>query len=155
MDLSTLTNNKWMIIGSFLVFVILAFIGYYIVSKYTSNKTVYTPNNENTGNENMTANRSAEVLCFNASWCSHCKKVMPIFNELADEYAGKKINGYEIIFTSVDCTDDKNENSNALMDKYEVEGYPTIKLIKPDGTVVSFDAKPTKDSLTQFLNSVL
>jgi thiol-disulfide isomerase/thioredoxin len=153
MDLSTLTNNKWMIIGGFLVFVILAFIGYYIVSTYTSNKTVYTPNNENTGSDNV-ANNSASLMMWSAAWCAHCKVAKPIFNELAEEYTGKKINGQEIIFTNVDCTTETDENT-ASMNKYGVEGYPTIKLIKPDGTVVDFNAKPTKSSLTEFLNSVL
>jgi hypothetical protein len=40
------------------------------------------------------------------------------------------------------------------MDQYTIEGFPTIKLLK-DGQVIDFDAKPTKDSLTQFLNTVL
>ena len=38
--------------------------------------------------------------------------------------------------------------------KYNVEGFPTIKLLK-DGQVIEYDAKPTKETLTQFLNTVL
>jgi hypothetical protein len=41
-----------------------------------------------------------------------------------------------------------------MMDKYKIEGYPTIKLLK-DGQVIEYDAKPSKDTLTQFLNTVL
>ena len=41
-----------------------------------------------------------------------------------------------------------------LMDKYNIEGYPTIKLLK-DGQVIEYDAKPSKDTLNQFLNTVL
>jgi hypothetical protein len=41
-----------------------------------------------------------------------------------------------------------------MVDQYKIEGYPTIKLVKGN-QVVDFDAKPTQQSLTQFLISVL
>jgi thioredoxin-like negative regulator of GroEL len=40
------------------------------------------------------------------------------------------------------------------MDEYKVEGYPTIILVK-DSQPINFDAKPTEETLNQFLNSVL
>jgi hypothetical protein len=40
------------------------------------------------------------------------------------------------------------------MDKYNIEGYPTIKLIK-DNQVIEYDAKPTKLTMEQFLITVL
>jgi len=40
------------------------------------------------------------------------------------------------------------------MNKYSIEGYPTIKLLK-DGQVIEYDAKPSKANLSQFLNTVL
>jgi len=41
-----------------------------------------------------------------------------------------------------------------MISQYQIQGYPTLKLLK-DGQVIDFDSKPTQDSLTQFLNSVL
>ena len=41
-----------------------------------------------------------------------------------------------------------------MINSYKIEGYPTIKLLK-DGQVIEYDAKPTKETLTQFLNTVL
>ena len=38
--------------------------------------------------------------------------------------------------------------------EFNVEGYPTIKLLK-DGQIIEYDAKPSKDTLNQFLNTVL
>ena len=49
----------------------------------------------------------------------------------------------------VDC-DDKPD----LADKYEVKGYPTIKLIYK-GDVYDYDAKPELNSLKQFLNTTI
>ena len=38
--------------------------------------------------------------------------------------------------------------------EYNIEGYPTIKLVVGD-EVIDFEAKPTKDTITQFLNTAL
>jgi hypothetical protein len=40
------------------------------------------------------------------------------------------------------------------MNKYKIEGYPTIKLLKGD-QVIEYDAKPTKSTMEQFLHTVL
>ena len=40
------------------------------------------------------------------------------------------------------------------MNTYKIEGYPTIKLVK-DNQIIDYDAKPTKATLTQFLNTVV
>ena len=65
----------------------------------------------------------------------------------------KQINGYTIIFTEYNCTEESEEVSE-LMDKYKIEGYPTIKLVK-DNQVIEYDAKPTKTTMEQYLHSVL
>ena len=59
-------------------------------------------------------------------------------------------------FIEINRGDYKNETTEVsqMIDKYKIEGYPTIKLIKDD-QVIEFDAKPTKDTLTQFLNTAL
>ena len=70
---------------------------------------------------------------------------------MVDEYTGKQINGYNINFIKIDC---ENTSNAVIVSKYNVEGYPTIKLLK-DGQIIEYDAKPSKDTLTQFLNTVL
>ena len=88
-----------------------------------------------------------------ANWCPHCKAAKPHWEELKEEYQGKNINGYTLVFTDIDCTEetpDVKEKTN----EYEIEGYPTIKLVK-DGQVVDYDAKPTKDTLEKFITTVL
>ena len=57
------------------------------------------------------------------------------------------MNGKTLYFKEIDC--DKDEK---LADQYNIEGYPTIKMIKGD-QVVDYDAKPTEKSLTQFLTT--
>ena len=92
-------------------------------------------------------------MFFFTNWCPHCKTAKPVWEELKKEYENKTVNGYKVIFTEVDCTEETAE-VDAMMNKYNVEGYPTIKLLK-DGQVIEYDAKPSKDTLVQFLNTVV
>ena len=50
----------------------------------------------------------------------------------------------------MNCANETTEVSQ-MIDKYKIECYPTIK----DHQVIEFDAKPTKDTLSQFLNAAL
>ena len=98
-------------------------------------------------------NSQAELILFSVDWCPHCKKAQPIWNELKSEYENKSINGYTILFTEVNCTNE-SPDVEKMINKYKIEGYPTIKLLK-DGNVIEYDAKPSKATLEQFLNTVL
>ena len=99
------------------------------------------------------ANKTAEIMLFSVDWCPHCKTAKPVWDELKTEYQNKTINGYSILFTEINCTTETAEIEK-LIAKYKIEGYPTIKLLK-DGQIIEYDAKPTKDTLVQFLNTAL
>ena len=147
---SALNTNTMLIIGVILLFACLAifYYFYYIAPASSSN---YRPNSEKVpagGSSN-----TAELMFFYAVWCPHCKAAKPIWDDLKAEYENKTINGYKVIFTDIDCSEETSEIEK-LMNQYNVEGYPTIKLIK-DGQVIEYDAKPSKETLTKFLNTVL
>ena len=107
--------------------------------------------------ENGTANKSddktAEFKFFWVEWCPHCKTAKPEWDKLKAEYTNKQINGYNLIFTDIDCTKTTAEIEKQ-MDVYNIEAYPTFKLIKGN-QVIDFDAKPIKDTFVKFLNTVL
>ena len=90
---------------------------------------------------------------FYVDWCPHCKTAKPEWDKVKQQYNGKTINGTTILFKEVNCT---NETADVqeMISQYKIEGYPTIKLLKGN-QVIDFDAKPTQDSLTKFLNGVL
>ena len=113
----------------------------------------YKANNEISKTINPSEQKEAELLFFYVDWCPHCKTAKPAWNDLKAEYENKTINGYKVIFTDIDCTNETAEVTQ-LMDQYKIEGYPTIKLLK-DGQVIEYDAKPSKDTLEQFLKTVL
>ena len=95
--------------------------------------------------------KTAEILFFYTDWCPHCTSAKPEWNSFKDET--KTVNGYKITFNEINCTKE-TPKSESMMEKYKVEGFPTIKLLA-NGRVYDFDAKPTKQNLTQFVNSVL
>jgi thiol-disulfide isomerase/thioredoxin len=132
-----------------ILFIIIAVFVYYQYVKPSLNPT-YTANREKQHGE---ASNEAELMFFYTDWCPHCKTAKPDWAEVKAEYENKTINGYHIIFTEVNCTTESDEVEK-LMNKYKIEGYPTIKLLK-DGQIIEYDAKPSKDTIIQFLNSVL
>jgi len=137
----------------FLIILLFLGIGVYIYTKQVKpklNNTKYSPNNEHTMEGKS---GEAELLLFYADWCPHCKTAKPIWEELKSEYESKTVNGYSIIFTEVNCTTETHEVEK-MMNTYKVEGFPTIKLLK-DGQIIEYDAKPSKATLEQFLNTAL
>ena len=149
--LKSLNSTTLLIIGAIILFAVISGV-YYVYYVAPQMKAKYIPNHELPSNSDGT-NPTAELLFFYAEWCPHCKTAKPIWNELKTEYANKMINGYKIIFTEINCSEETAE-VDKMMNQYNVEGYPTIKLLK-DGQVIEYDAKPAKDTLIQFLNTVL
>jgi thiol-disulfide isomerase/thioredoxin len=138
-----------MYIVAAILFILISIYVYYQYVKPSLNPT-YTANREKQHGETT---NEAELMFFYTDWCPHCKTAKPDWAEVKAEYENKTINGYHIIFTEVNCTTESDEVEK-LMNKYKIEGYPTIKLLK-DGQIIEYDAKPSKDTIIQFLNSVL
>lgn len=116
--------------------------------------------------------KSAEILFFYTTWCPHCTKAKPEWEKFVAAYDNKLFNGYKINCRSIDCdTDAVIDNSasttgytsdikmSALVDKYDVKGYPTIKMdIKGTGSddvIIEFDSKVSFNGLEKFINGVL
>ena len=87
-------------------------------------------------------------MYFYTEWCPYCKQASSEINKF-EEYIKtlNASNDFIITLTKIDC--DKN---STIADKYNVEGYPTIKLIYKNN-VHNYYAKPTKDSLIKFVES--
>ena len=148
-------NSKNIVI----VLVVLAAISgilYYVISKnmapglnkffqQSQGKSV-TSDGQDTGGP---GDKSAQLYLFKVDWCPHCKSAKPVFDEVEKELNGRPINGYVVSFKTVDC-----EAEPDMADKFKVEGYPTIKLVK-NGEVIEYDAKPNKDKILEFLHTVL
>jgi thiol-disulfide isomerase/thioredoxin len=134
----------------FIVVAVVITIYIYNTTKPSSNPTGYVANYDKPTNH---SEKMATMMLFTVDWCPHCKTALPEWTEMKSEYEGKTINGYTIVFEEYNCTNETPQ-IESLMDKYNIEGYPTIKLIK-DNQVIEYDAKPTKTTMETFLNTVL
>jgi len=148
--LSSFMNWKTMaIIGASIVFLLVA---YFMYKQYASNQTSFHANREHILKD-TNSNKTATMMLFYVDWCPHCKTAKPEWDDLKTEYEGKSINGYNLIFVENNCTNETAEVTE-MIEKYNIEGYPTIKLLK-DNQIIEYDAKPTKTTMVQFLNTVL
>jgi len=149
-------SNTKSIVIIVLVLLVVVFIVYYAYIKVFSPKIaeLYKPNKEQVPKWGSNASSNeAELYFFYATWCPYCKTAKPEWEKVKKEYENKTINGYKVIFIDVDCSTPNNE-TNKLMDKYHVEGFPTIKLNK-NGSQVNYDAKVTSSHLIEFLKTAL
>lgn len=143
--LSKAKKNKFLIIFCIISAILLITIAYFVYKKDLFNKIRpdYVENKEFI-NKRVD---SVELLFFYTDWCPHCKTAKPIWKDLKDTTPA--INNVKINYVGVNC-----ETETELAEKYNVEGYPTIKLIK-DNQVIEYDAKPDKETLLVFLNKFL
>lgn len=143
---------NWKVAAIIIIGLLLIVFAYYTYKQYADGKTSFHANRENIPTD-QNSNKTATLMLFYVDWCPHCKTAKPEWESLKSDYDGKSINGYTVNFIEYNRTNESAETSQ-LMDKYNIEGYPTIKLIK-DNQVIEYDAKPTKSTMEQFLNTVL
>lgn len=132
------------------LFVILIFVMATLLAyKWYIKPTVENLNAADISNDNK---RESEVqmYLFSADWCPHCKRAKPEWDEFSKNYSNKKVGTYNITPIAVDCS----EGDDPLIQKYSIDGYPTVLMIK-DGQRVDYDAKITLDNLSKFVNDVL
>ncbi|KAI7850118.1 hypothetical protein BDC45DRAFT_519048 [Circinella umbellata] len=60
---------------------------------------------------------------FYAPWCGHCQRLVPDWKKAAKNLEGLAVLG------AIDCDQDSNK---PLCGQYEIKGFPTIKVFKPE-----------------------
>ena len=110
-----------------------------------------SPIKRETFSENDSPKKQLKITLFFATWCGHCEKYISskvfdtTFKEL--QQTGKFDN---VIFEQLDG--DKNR---PIINKYGVQGFPTIMAISSDGNLVDEFAgdRYDKDALKEFVKS--
>ena len=148
-NLPSITRNILIIVFAAL----LIGCAYYIYKKYVlkqSDRSLYEgyANGMNMRRENPNKDDMVTLYFFGTSWCPHCISAKPEWSEFVEENKDKEFNGKRVNFVDVDC-----DKQSTLADKYEVSGYPTIKLDK-GSEIIEFKSKPTKETLLEFMSSV-
>jgi len=134
-----------------LVIVVFIIAGIYAYIQYVSPKLneTYVHNKEFSTEGRAPDTETADLYFFYTLWCPHCKKSKPIWEELKAQVGNNPVNGIKVNFIEVDC-----EKDSATAEKFKVEGYPTIKMVKGN-QIIEYDAKPSLDTLNQFLQTSL
>ena len=94
-------------------------------------------------NDNAQKYKILIVDCW-AEWCPPCKMMLPIIDELANEFKGK------IVFGKLDVNENKVAPAN-----YNVSGIPTLLIFKDGKHVDSIVGLKPKDNLIEYFNKLL
>lgn len=81
------------------------------------------------------------VIDFNAVWCGPCQKFAPVFESVADQYAG------EYRFISVDV-----DKCRETAEQFQVSSIPQITILRPDGSMNSAVGYMTETEFKTFLS---
>tara|TARA_B100000530_G_scaffold335338_1_gene287187 strand:- start:286 stop:849 length:564 start_codon:yes stop_codon:yes gene_type:complete len=92
----------------------------------------------------------AEILLFYANWCDHCKKVKPVWESLTNNLNNTVV-GNKLI--EMEAKDGDIEENMALIEEYNITGYPTIVGIV-NGEVKIMEDNPTEQSIIEFIKSL-
>lgn len=84
--------------------------------------------------DNMTKDDICYVLIYD-NQCPHCVKFKPTWKNIANKYNGSEINSKKVSFYQ--AGEEQNATRSRLENKYGVQGYPTVLILKSDGTNVS------------------
>eukprot|EP01147_Barroeca_monosierra_P009989 gene9989-2164_t len=96
--------------------------------------------------ESTLKNRPIVLVEFYAPWCGHCKRLEPEYEKAANELAKTDL---DVALAKVDATEEKE-----LATKFDVNGYPTIKLFRYGKVAEPFDGERTAAGLVKYMTKV-
>jgi len=142
-----------------IVFVVLLFTTTSIVfyfwffknSKY--NKLSVNKSFSDISNTKKENNSTIKFYYFFVDWCPYCTKSKPQYESLKQNHPDS-INGKQIEYYEYDLTDDTNSKNKTLIDKYNIDSYPTIFIIDENEKRIDFKSSATLSNLNKFINTV-
>jgi thioredoxin 1 len=84
------------------------------------------------------------IADFWAEWCGPCKRIAPVLNELAEEYAGR----VKVVKVDVD-------QNQALAERFRIMSIPTLLFFKDGQVVETVIGAVGKDQLEQKIKARL
>ena len=75
---------------------------------------------DNNFDETIFKSKDMFIVAFYAPWCGHCQKLLPEWNAAATQLKG------QVKLAKVDAT-----TNQKLASRYQIQGYPTIKIFPP------------------------
>ncbi|XP_033726547.1 thioredoxin domain-containing protein 5-like [Pecten maximus] len=108
---------------SLVIVTLLVMLGIVVCDDHAPNAVSYTSKTFSTE-----IARIPHFVMFYAPWCGHCKRLSPVWDELA-QFFNKDFGMSKLIIGKVDCT-----LETALCADHDVTGYPTLKYFKKEGS---------------------
>jgi len=111
-----------------------------VAAAVASNVVVLTPDNF----DSVVDGSKGVFVDFYAPWCGHCKSLEPIYEEVADAFAGSK----DVVIAKVDA-----DSHRDLGQRFGVQGFPTLKFF-PKGSPNSpepYEGGRTQDDIVSFV----
>jgi len=157
-------NKKFLVI----IFVVALFLGValYVYNNYIAPRINpdFVPNREfdtGSGGGADTSGKVAEIYFFSVEWCNHSKLAKPEWDLVKKDLHGTKPENshYTINFIELDGDNDESqidtfESEYLTPNGKKIDGYPSIWMVK--GTdVYEFAAKPTKESIKEFIEALV
>lgn len=81
------------------------------------------------------------ILDIYASWCGHCKKLSPVWDQLADAFKDKPVQVVKI----------DGDIHREVSSKFDVKSFPTLKYINAQGEVEAVNVPRTLEDLASFV----
>jgi len=92
--------------------------------------------------EVVTDNGKDTLVEFYAPWCGHCKKLTPVYDELAT-----KMENEEVSIVKMDAT------ANDVPSEYQVQGFPTLYWKAKSGKISKYEGGREVDDFVKYIAS--
>ena len=109
-----------------------------VVTRYLLHKIIYS-NYLSSYLENFGTPK--QMIYFHMNGCGHCKKFTPIWNDFTSQYRG-----------NVQLRKLERKDAVDLIDKYNIQGFPTVIKIDEQGEHQEFTGNRTVSELNNFIN---
>jgi thiol-disulfide isomerase/thioredoxin len=141
--LGSMNKQTWSMLA-FAALIILLFAIYYL--SYKSNREPFEGSEGNEPNL-IVASQETVIALFYADWCPHCVSFKPDYKKAMSKLNGKTYKGKNLRFEMVDC-----DKYKSLSKKYDVSGFPTVKILNSDGSNAEYSGERTYDGLTGYFS---
>ena len=110
--------------------------------KYLKYKAKYNSLKKELNQHTVKSGGTDKLILLHANWCGHCTQFMATWNKI--QQTNQKYPN--VIFKSYEDAANRH-----IMNKYNVQGYPTIIFEKSDNTIIQFTGNRTETELQNFI----
>lgn len=97
--------------------------------------------------EGFNAGDKVTLMYFSATWCGHCQDFKPTWEKL-QKYVK---NNSDDFASSVKLINYDSDRDTKQFEKYNVKQFPTLILLKDDGSTIKFEENRDLETLKSFI----